>query len=432
MGRRGQHRPLTVPGDPADPRGFPALVQEFCTDLSARGYSPATVTNRRQGLAQLAGWLLERGVSRPVEVTRPMLVRYQRHLFHYRKADGDPLSFRSQNQRLLTVRAFYRWAVRNNLILSNPASELELPKVERRLPRPALSIGEAEQVLAQPDLGTLAGLRDRAILEVLYCTGIRRAELAHLALFDLDTDRQTLMVRQGKGRKDRMVPLGTRALAWVERYLIEARPALAVEPDDGTLFLTLDGHGFSVDRLTQLARGYVVASGVPKQGACHLFRHTMATLMLEGGADIRFIQQMLGHADISTTQIYTHVSIRQLQAIHAATHPGASNSRHRTITDSQGHDQAARDRPGDRRDDGHQPRDGHHDRRDDRHLRGEGPRDGRDDGHDLRDGLRDSHGDGLHSAADAGELWSVLDQEDQEENRPPTGSTPPLTAPPGH
>jgi integrase/recombinase XerD len=391
-------------------------VEEFCTDLSARGYSPATVTNRRQGLAQLAGWLGDRGVSRPVEVTRPMLVRYQRHLFHYRKADGDPLSFRSQNQRLLTVRAFYRWAVRNNLILSNPASELELPKVERRLPRPALSISEAEQVLAQPDLGTLAGLRDRAILEVLYSTGIRRAELAHLALFDLDADRATLMVRQGKGRKDRMVPIGTRALAWVERYLIEARPTLAVEPDDGTLFLTLDGHGFSVDRLTQLARGYVQASGVPKQGACHLFRHTMATLMLEGGADIRFIQQMLGHADISTTQIYTHVSIRQLQAIHAATHPGALNTRHRTVTDHGHHDRPG-DGPGDGQDDGHQRGDGHR------------------DGHERSDGFRDSHGDrlddGQHGALDAAELWSVLDQEDQEENRPATGSTPPTTTPTG-
>ena len=386
MGRRGQHRPLTVPGDPTDAHGFPVLVEEFCTDLSARGYSPATVTNRRQGLAQLAQWLLDRGVSRPVEVTRPMLVRYQRHLFHYRKADGDPLSFRSQNQRLLTVRAFYRWAVRNNLILSNPASELELPKVERRLPRPALSISEAETVLAQPDLGTLSGVRDRAILEVFYSTGIRRAELAHLALFDLDADRSTLMVRQGKGRKDRMVPIGARALAWVDRYLIEARPLLAVEPDDGTLFLTLDGHSFSVDRLTQLARGYVVASGVAKQGACHLFRHTMATLMLEGGADIRFIQQMLGHADISTTQIYTHVSIRQLQAIHAATHPGATNTRHRTVVDNHEHEATLSDH------------DGH-------------PRSASDTSSDIE------------------ELLSVLAIEDQEEDRPATGSKPPPAPP---
>lgn len=122
------------------------------------------------------------------------------------------------------------------------------------------------------------------------------------------------------------MPIGERALVWIERYLQEARPKLAREPDDGTLYLTVDGEPFSLDRLTQLARGYVVASGVQKQGACHLFRHTLATLMLEGGADIRYIQQMLGHVDISTTQIYTQVSIRHLQAIRAATHPAAANT----------------------------------------------------------------------------------------------------------
>ena len=266
MGRRGEHTPYPVPGDPADARGFVALVEEFCADLSARGYSPATVRSRRHQLAQLAGWLAERGVTRPVEVTRPMLVRYQRHLFHYRKANGDPLSFHSQAQRLLPVRAFFKWAVRNGHVLSNPASEIELPRLEHRLPKPALSVAEAEQVLAQPDVDTVIGLRDRAMLEVLYSTGIRRAELAHLQLPDVDVDRKTLFVRQGKGRKDRMVPIGPRALAWLEGYLTEARPRLVVDPDPVWLFLTADGTVFSLDRLTQLARDYVTASGVGKQG----------------------------------------------------------------------------------------------------------------------------------------------------------------------
>jgi integrase/recombinase XerD len=176
MGTRGAHVPLTIPGDAGDPRGFVTLVEEFCADLSARGNSPATVRNRRHMLAQLAGWLGDRGVTRPVEVTRPMLVRYQRHLFHYRKTNGDPLSFHSQAQRLLPVRAFFKWAVRNAHVLSNPASEIELPRLEHRLPKPALSVAEAELVLAQPDTATVMGLRDRAMLEVLYSTGIRRAD----------------------------------------------------------------------------------------------------------------------------------------------------------------------------------------------------------------------------------------------------------------
>ena len=180
------------------------------------------------------------------------------------------------------------------------------------------------------DLSDPAGVRDRAMLEVLYSTGIRRGELANLSLFDLDVERSTLLVRQGKGRKDRMVPIGSRALAWVTRYLTEVRPTLVAEPDDGAMFVSAEGFGFSPDRLTQIARSYVQASGVQKQGACHLFRHTMATLMLEGGADIRYIQAMLGHAELSTTQIYAQVSIRALQAVHAATHPGATNTRHRS------------------------------------------------------------------------------------------------------
>jgi integrase/recombinase XerD len=231
-----------------------------------------------------------------------VLESYQRHLFHYRKKNGDPLSFRSQSQRLLAVRAFFKWAARQRHVLHNPASEIELPRAERRLPRPALTAAEAELVLAQPDISDPLGVRDRAILEVLYSTGIRRSELAGLAVTDIDRERQTLLVRQGKGKKDRMIPIGGRALAWTSRYLAEVRPKLALGDDDGTLFLTADGEAFSLDRLTQLASRHVKASGVPKAGACHLFRHTMATLMLEGGADIRYIQAMLGHARLDTTQ----------------------------------------------------------------------------------------------------------------------------------
>ena len=239
MGRRGEHRPSLVPGDPGDRFGFPHLVAEFEEWMGVHGYSPRTIDNRRRQVAALAGWLEERGVSRPAEVTRPMLERYQRHLFHYREPNGEPLSFRSQSQRLLAVRAFFKWAARQHHLLHNPASELELPKVERRLPRPALTATEAELVLAGCDLATAGGVRDRAMIEVLYSTGIRRSELAGLAIFDIDQDRHTLLVRQGKGRKDRMVPIGERALVWVDRYLAEVRHVHAIEPDDGVLFLTV-------------------------------------------------------------------------------------------------------------------------------------------------------------------------------------------------
>jgi len=194
--------------------------------------------------------------------------------------------------------------------------------MERRLPRHVLNVREVETVLAVPDLATPIGIRDRAMLEVLYSTGIRRMELINLTLTDIDADRGTLMVRQGKGRKDRMIPIGERALAWISKSRDDVRPELAIGQDDGTLFLTTLGAAFVPNRMTQLVRNYVDAADIGKSGSCHLFRHTMATLMLENGADIRFIQAMLGHAELSTTQIYTQVSIRMLKQIHSATHPG--------------------------------------------------------------------------------------------------------------
>ena len=197
-------------------------------------------------------------------------------------------------------------------------------------------------MLAQPDTGTPIGLRDRAILEVFYSTGIRRMELVNLHLTDIDADRGTLLVRQGKGRKDRMIPIGARALTWTGKYTGDVRPGFACGADDGTLFLTTQGEAFAANRMTQLVRNYVAAADTGKTGSCHLLRHTMATLMLEGGADIRFIQAMLGHAELSTTQIYTQVSIRMLKQIHTATHPGRPiGTKRRAATENAGDERAA-------------------------------------------------------------------------------------------
>jgi integrase/recombinase XerD len=212
-------------------------------------------------------------------------------------------------------------------ILYNPASEMDLPRLEKRLPKHVLTEREAEQVINQPDINTTLGLRDRAILEVLYSTGMRRMEVINLKLYDIDADRGTIIIRQGKGKKDRMVPVGERALAWIGKYLEDARPELVIDPDDGTLFLTTYAEAFTKNRLTQLVRNYVEAADTGKKGSCHLFRHTVATVMLENGADIRFIQQLLGHASLETTQIYTQVSIRMLKQIHSATHPTAKLTR---------------------------------------------------------------------------------------------------------
>jgi integrase/recombinase XerD len=306
-----------------DPHGLPAQIRDFIEHQRSRNYSEATVRNRLACLRRFTLWCADRGLLQAREITKPILESYQRALFHYRRASGAPLSFRSQAVHMTSVRSFFRHLARSNQILYNPAADLELPKVEQRLPRAVLTAREADQVLNVPDVKDAFGLRDRAMLEVLYCCGLRRKELVGLRFYDLDAERQTLLVRQGKGKKDRMVPIGERALAWVHKYLADVRPQLVTPPDEGVLFLTMYGAPLSVAWLTDRVRGYVEASGVGKRGSCHLFRHTMATLMLEGGADIRFIQEMLGHADPKTTQIYTLVSIKKLQKVHAATHPAA-------------------------------------------------------------------------------------------------------------
>jgi integrase/recombinase XerD len=327
MPKRGQRRPRLPLGDPTDPRGFHILVQRYLEHLRVKNYADSTVTNREVYLGYLIRWCDERGITQPCQVTKPILDRYARYLYHHRKDNGEPLSIASQHKHLVPVRALFKWLTRSNLILYNPASELELPRMDHRLPKAVLTADEADQVINQPDLEDPLGVRDRAILEAFYSTGIRRFELIGLKLYDLDVARGTLMVRQGKGKKDRMVPIGERAIRWIDKYLVEVRPSLAFEPDEGFIFLTNEGEPFTPNRLTQLVRTYVDRADIGKRGACHLFRHTMATLMLEGGADTRFIQEMLGHAKLETTQIYTQVSIRKLKEIHDATHPGARRRR---------------------------------------------------------------------------------------------------------
>jgi integrase/recombinase XerD len=160
--------------------------------------------------------------------------------------------------------------------------------------------------------------------KVFYATAIRASELSRLRIFDLDSARGAVAINAGKWGRSRVVPIASRAMGWCEAYLTQVRPGLATPPDEGWLFLNNRGGPISQKTLTATARRYLDQAGVTRPGACHLFRHTAATLMLEGGADIRFIQALLGHADLSTTQIYTHVSVSALRAVYERTHPAAA------------------------------------------------------------------------------------------------------------
>jgi integrase/recombinase XerD len=323
MPRRGYKKPLV--GDADDPDGLVVWSRRYVDHLRVRAYSPRTIRTTESCLSLFTEWAWDRGLTKPTEITRPILESYQKWLFYRRKPNGKPLTFSSQRVRMQKLRVFFRWLARQNVVLANPAADLELPRVPRRLPKAILTEREVEKVMAIADVTTGLGLRDRAMMEVLYSTGIRRAELAGLQLFEIDEDRGTVTIRMGKGRKDRVVPIGERALHWMGRYVEEVRPDLVVPPDEGFIFLdSEDGNAIKLARLTQLMKRYIDAADLGKTGACHIFRHSMATHMLEGGCeDIRLIQELLGHAEMSTTAIYTRISIKRLKRVHEQTHPAA-------------------------------------------------------------------------------------------------------------
>lgn len=323
MPRKKSNQPKRI-GNLSDPYGMGVLLDKFSDWMRVTNYSELTVISRRRYIGYFIAWAEQRGVVRPGDVTKPILERYQRYLYHRRKKDGRPLSFRSQHTQMLPVRAWFKWLARNNHILYNPASEIDLPRLEQRLPKQILSASQAETIINVPDVTTPLGVRDRAMLETFYSTGIRRMEMANLQIFDINFDRRTLMVRQGKGKKDRLVPIGKRALAWLDKYLYEVRASLLTDPKEPALFVCQTGDPISSSHVAQIVTRCIESSGLGITGSCHLFRHTMATLMLENGADIRYVQAMLGHAHLDTTQIYTQVAINKLKEIHDATHPAKS------------------------------------------------------------------------------------------------------------
>jgi len=307
-----------------DPAGFESRFAQYVEWSRTKGYSEDTINRAQYSMRKFFAWCEERGIFRPSDVTRPILERYQRHLFHTINPRTDrPLSLSYQQTILVQIRSFFRRLIRQNLILYNPAADIEIPRRDNTLPTDFLTREEIERVLTQPNLSTAQGMRDRAIMETFYSTGIRRMEICNLKIDDVVREQGVTIVRKGKGRKDRVVPIGERALQWIAAYTQQARHQLVASPDERWLFVSNTGRQIPRNRLNGWIRGYLRKCDIQKRGASHIFRHTFATHMHQGGADIRFIQAMLGHKVLSTTERYTHVVIDQLKKIHAATHPAA-------------------------------------------------------------------------------------------------------------
>lgn len=201
-----------------------SYIQDYLQQLAARNFSPQTILSQRKQLRLFQQFCENQGLTYPSKLSRSVIEAFQLHVHLYRKKDGAPLAASTQRQWLTAVKGLCTWLVRRDVTERNPASDLQMPRTERRLPKAVLTPAEVECVLAVPDVATPFGLRDRAIMEVFYSTGIRRNELCSLALGDLDVARGLLHVRQGKGHKDRLAPIGPRAIAWIQAYLREARP----------------------------------------------------------------------------------------------------------------------------------------------------------------------------------------------------------------
>jgi len=305
--------------DTVDRKSLIAMGNTHFQWLEIQGYSSYTIKQSRHRLKYFVHFCEERGIRTVAEMTGSLIESYQRYLYQQRRdSDSKPYSPGYRRLHLNTLTVFFKWLKQNDHIFYNPASALDKPRLPKKIPQQLLTAQQAEYIIKQPDTKTPLGIRDRAILEILYSTGIRRCEMSRLKIGDINFDQGTVMVK-GKGGTDRVVPIGDRALIWIERYL-DVR-SLFCRREEDPLFIGKSGQPLSINGIAKRVVKYVKAADIGKKGSCHMFRHTMATLMLEGGADIRYIQQILGHKNIDTTQIYTKVSIHKLQQVHARTHP---------------------------------------------------------------------------------------------------------------
>jgi integrase/recombinase XerD len=293
-------------------------ITSFLTHVRVeKGLSANTVSAYRRDLVKFENYAKKKKLSLE-GVTRDDLVDFLASLFRQK------LESRTVARHLVTLRNFFRFALTQDLITVDPALNLESPKIRRSLPG-YLRLEEIERLLAQPDDKTPIGLRDRAMFDVLYSTGLRVSELIGLRVMDLD--RAVGCVRCiGKGDKERIVPIGKKALALVDRYLRDARPKLVPagkQVNSPTLFINRRGSTLSRVGVWKIVSAYGRSAGLRVPLTPHMLRHSFATHLLEGGADLRSVQLMLGHSDISTTQIYTHVVEERLKQIYKAHHPRA-------------------------------------------------------------------------------------------------------------
>ena len=278
-----------------------------------KGLSKNTIEGYQLALNRFLGHLRKKGIQEIGDVKKFDIRAF---LLVLRKKG---LSAKTLARDLSAIRTFFQFLIQEEILEVNPVEEIESPKMTKTLPE-ILTLREVEQLLEQPDLRTPLGIRDRAMLEVLYATGMRVSELIRLPVNQVNLESGYVVI-YGKGSKERMVPLGSEAMKWVHLYLQTVRERLAKGKESHFLFITRSGRGMSRQRFWKNLKARGLKAGLRKRVTPHLLRHSFASHLLERGADLRSVQMMLGHVDISTTQIYTHVTGERLKKIHQRYHP---------------------------------------------------------------------------------------------------------------
>jgi len=290
------------------------LLDEFCDAIWLEdGLSRNTLESYRRDLQKFADWQQQRGVS-ILAVTQADIQGFLAHLFTQQKAKAS-----STSRAISSLKRLFRYLLRQNRISTDPTLQIATPKLPRSLPK-SLTEADVESLLNAPAVDTPLGMRDRTMLEVLYATGLRVSELVNLTVAQVSLDMGVVRV-MGKGSKERLVPLGEEALDWLQKYLKEMRPLLLDGKLSDSMFVTQRGAAMTRQMFWYLIKRHAKNGGLDKPLSPHTLRHAFATHLLNHGADLRVVQMLLGHSDISTTQIYTHVARERLKALHAKHHP---------------------------------------------------------------------------------------------------------------
>jgi len=295
------------------------FLDKFKAYLGAKNFSERTIKTYLNYTTIFDRYLKEKNIEEIESVTRDVIDQYQTDLATKNRYTKMYLSVSTQTVRLVSIMSFFDFLYKRNIIQNNPASHIEIPRTPKRAPSNYMTYKEVLSILKAADSKDLLGIRDKAILELLYSVGIRNTELRELTLNDIDFNNQTIRVL-GKGKKERIIPIGKVALDYIQEYIQKSRPFLSKSPND-IVFLSKRGNKLSIDMLPHIVRKYKLKTDIKKYINAHSFRHSLATHLILRGIDIRSLQEILGHNSIETTQIYTHLNLKDLKKIYDKTHP---------------------------------------------------------------------------------------------------------------